>query len=51
MIGYVTLGSNDIPRAASFYDELLPGSARSRVMEEETFVAWSVSPDGSRRCR
>jgi catechol 2,3-dioxygenase-like lactoylglutathione lyase family enzyme len=23
MIGYVTLGSNDIPRAAAFYDELL----------------------------
>ena len=23
MIGYVTLGSNDVPRAAKFYDELL----------------------------
>jgi catechol 2,3-dioxygenase-like lactoylglutathione lyase family enzyme len=23
MIGYVTLGSNDVQRAAAFYDELL----------------------------
>ena len=45
MIGYVTLGSNDIPRAAAFYDELLKLLGAGRFMESETFVAWAVSPD------
>jgi catechol 2,3-dioxygenase-like lactoylglutathione lyase family enzyme len=44
MIGYVTLGSNDIPRAAAFYDELLKLLGASRFMESETMVAWAVSP-------
>jgi len=44
MIGYVTLGSDDIPRAAKFYDELLAVIGAKRGMETETFVAWSVSP-------
>jgi len=44
MIGYVTLGSNDIPRAAAFYDELLALIGAKRGMETETFVAWSTSP-------
>jgi hypothetical protein len=43
MIGYVTLGSNDIPRAA-FYDELLKLAGAGRFMESPTFVAWAVSP-------
>ena len=44
MIGYVTLGSNDIPRAAAFYDELLKLLGAGRFMESETMVAWAVSP-------
>jgi predicted lactoylglutathione lyase len=44
MIGYVTLGTNDIDRAARFYDELLAEIGASRFMESETFIAWSVSP-------
>jgi predicted lactoylglutathione lyase len=44
MIGYVTLGSNDIPRAAKFYDELLAVIGAKRGMETETFIAWGVSP-------
>jgi predicted lactoylglutathione lyase len=44
MIGYVTLGSNDIPRAAKFYDELLAVIGAQRGMETETFVAWSTAP-------
>ena len=33
MIGYVTLGTNDLPRAAKFYDALLAeiGAAVSEV--------------------
>src|SRR5215212_2722675 len=45
MIGYVTLGSNDIPRAAKFYDELLGVIGASRTMESERMVAWGVAPD------
>jgi catechol 2,3-dioxygenase-like lactoylglutathione lyase family enzyme len=44
MIGYVTLGSNDIPRAAKFYDQLLELLGASRFMESEKFVAWSTGP-------
>ena len=45
MIGYVTLGSDDIPRAAAFYDELLKLLGAGRFMESETMVAWAVAPD------
>jgi catechol 2,3-dioxygenase-like lactoylglutathione lyase family enzyme len=44
MIGYVTLGSNDIPRAAAFYDALLAAQGATRIMEDEHFIAWSPSP-------
>jgi len=43
MIGYVTLGSNDIPRAAAFYDALLAEIGAKRFMEMDGFVAWSCS--------
>ncbi len=46
MIGYVTLGSNDLQRAASFYDELLGLIGAARFMEvEDVFIAWAVAPD------
>jgi predicted lactoylglutathione lyase len=44
MIGYVTLGSNDIPKAAEFYDALLAELGARRMMEEEHFIAWSSKP-------
>jgi len=44
MIGYVTLGTNDLERAAAFYDSLLAEIGAGRLMEEETFVAWATSP-------
>ncbi|MGH8458915.1 MAG: VOC family protein, partial [Nevskiales bacterium] len=44
MIGYVTLGTNDFPRAASFYDALLGEMGAKRVMEFETFILWSAKP-------
>lgn len=45
MIGYVTVGTNDIPRASAFYDALLGTIGARRFMESETFVAWAVAPD------
>jgi len=44
MIGYVTLGTNDIKRAARFYDELLAGLGGKRVMDFGTFIVWSRKP-------
>lgn len=44
MIGYVTLGTNDIQRAARFYDALLGEIGAKRSMESDSFIAWGVSP-------
>jgi len=45
MIGYVTLGTNDIARAAAFYDALLAEIGAGRYMESDRFIAWAVAPD------
>ncbi len=47
MVGYVTLGTNDIDRAAQFYDQLLSEIGGKRFMELETFIAWTASPTGA----
>lgn len=44
MIGYVTVGTNDIERAAAFYDELFKVMGAGRFMETESFIAWAASP-------
>jgi predicted lactoylglutathione lyase len=44
MIGYVTLGTNDLARAARFYDALLATVGATRFMESDRFIAWAVSP-------
>ena len=40
MIGYVTLGTNDLPRAAAFYDAIATHFGVGRMMEFDTFIAW-----------
>lgn len=45
MIGYVTLGTNDIQRAAGFYDALLGEIGAKRFMDSESFIAWTAAPD------
>jgi predicted lactoylglutathione lyase len=42
MIGYVTLGTNDIKRAGAFYDQLLGALGAKRRMDSERFVLWSA---------
>jgi len=44
MIGYVTLGTNDISKSAEFYDQLLAEIGATRFMESDGFIAWSVAP-------
>ena len=45
MIGYITLGTNDMEKAAAFYDELLATIGAGRFMEGDHFIAWATSPD------
>ena len=47
MIGYVTLGTNDLPRAAKFYDALLAEIGAKRMMEDERFIAWGGAADAA----
>lgn len=44
MIGYVTLGTNDIERAARFYDGLLAELGAGRAMQSEKLIAWANDP-------
>ncbi|WP_223786586.1 VOC family protein [Marinicella meishanensis] len=42
MIGYVTMGTNDLPRATAYYDALFKSIGVGRFLEEDNyFVAWS----------
>ncbi len=45
MIGYVTLGTNDLERAVAFYDQLFSTIGAGRFLETEQFVAWATAPD------
>jgi catechol 2,3-dioxygenase-like lactoylglutathione lyase family enzyme len=45
MIGYVTLGTNDLPRATAFYDTLFATLGAKRLWESERGVAWGVAMD------
>jgi predicted lactoylglutathione lyase len=44
MIGYVTLGSDDLARAGAFYDALLAEFGAKRFMENERLVMWGSGP-------
>lgn len=41
MVGYVTLGTNDLERAAAFYDALLASLGGKRAMQLEAFIVWA----------
>jgi len=45
MIGYATLGTNDLARATTFYDALLGTIGAKRFMETDTFIMWACAPD------
>ena len=44
MIGYITLGTNDLERAGKFYDALFAEIGAGRVMTDERMLGWSTSP-------
>ena len=48
MLAYTTLGTNDLARAAAFYDVLLAEIGAKRFMEEpDYFIAWGNSQEGA----
>ena len=40
VIGYVTLGTNDLPCAAAFYDALLAEMGAKRLWDFGNAIAW-----------
>ncbi len=45
MIGYTTVGTNDLVRSAGFYDALLNTLGAARAMEAHDFIAWGNTPN------
>ncbi|WP_434427834.1 VOC family protein [Nannocystis pusilla] len=43
MIGYVSLGTNDMQRASAFYDTLLGEMGAKRTLNFDRFVIWGKS--------
>ena len=43
MIGYVTLGTNDMTRGAAFYDSLLESFGAKRLMDSDRFILWGAT--------
>jgi catechol 2,3-dioxygenase-like lactoylglutathione lyase family enzyme len=46
MIGYVTIGTRDLEKAAVFYDALAAELGTPRMFTTEKFIAWGL-PDGA----
>lgn len=47
MIGYITLGTNDLERAAGFYDALLSELGASRAYATDRLAAWRFSSEST----
>ena len=43
MIGYVTLGTNDLPRAQAFYDALLADLGAKHLWKSDRGIGWGTS--------
>lgn len=42
MIGYITVGTNDIDKASAFYDALFAEMGAKRTMDFDVFKVWST---------
>lgn len=47
MIGYVTLGTQNLQRGAKFYDAIMSEMGVGRMMDNETFIAWGEPGGGT----
>ncbi|MEH6556289.1 MAG: VOC family protein [Oceanicoccus sp.] len=44
MIGYITVGANDLEKSGAFYDELFALVGARRIMTDERMLGWGKSP-------
>ncbi|WP_417316780.1 VOC family protein [Emcibacter sp.] len=44
MIGYVTIGTNDLEKAAGFYDQLMGLMKAGRGFQTDRGISWSTGP-------
>ena len=44
MLSYVPVGTNDLPRAAAFYDAVLAELGAKRAMEMDRLIIWAAQP-------
>jgi catechol 2,3-dioxygenase-like lactoylglutathione lyase family enzyme len=51
MIGYTTLGSNDLPRALAFYDGLLSVLGAKRVFGDDRFQTYGIDAPSLGICK
>ena len=47
MIGYVTVGTNDLEKSAKFYDAIAAEMGTGRMMEFDSFIAWGKPGGGA----
>lgn len=45
MIGYTMVGTKDIKKAGTFYDNVLGVLGAKRSMDHDNFIVWSITPD------
>ena len=45
MIGYMTLGTNDIEKAREFYDALLAEMGAGRILSGDNLTIWGTTPN------
>ena len=44
MIGYMTVGTNDLEKAGQFYDELFTIIGAKRFMADDHIIIWAIKP-------
>lgn len=47
MIGYLTIGTNNLERATAFYDGLLSGIGAARAFQTDELTAWGFGEGGT----
>ena len=50
MIGYVTIGTNDLERAVAFYDQLFAAIDVARLWKSDAMAAWGPSRERPALC-
>ena len=50
MIGYVTLGTNDLDRSAAFYDPITAILGHGRLATSDRMIMWGTPPEGPMLC-